>query len=109
MEYKVVDLKSQNGKSAVNEILFEIATARAEGSSLLRISIEKGSTLPSIMRSTRARLKKMKTEGQIQLFATPEDFERMDREARFMLNKYERIISGEIYEITNKSYIYIKL
>ena len=100
---KIIELKSNNSKNINTELLFEIASARAENYEILRISYDR--SVEKIEHTIISLLKKMKASSTIQFFATPEFFSQYNTEAVFLLNKYSDIFeSQECY-----NYIYIKI
>ena len=111
MQIKSIVPRGSTAEELLTEILFEIATAHADGVELIRIEISEGSAVdnrPKVFSSIIRRLKQMKQRGQIQFFATPDSFLRSSTEAVFLLNKYpvyfDGISKGEI-----EKYIYIKI
>ncbi len=109
MKIKYIQLKSGLGDEALTEIMFEIASARAEGAGLLRFELnEQDESFSKLMLYIIRKLKGMKQKGHIQFFATSDSFEKGSTEAIFLMNKYPAL-----FECVNadeiKKYIYVKL
>lgn len=114
MIFKEKDLRSVSRENAKTEIMFEIASARADNVELIRINIADSkdgqrSDLKRLEASVVQLLKAMKQRGQIQLFALPECFIKMNTEAVYLINKYPAIFKNIPSEEECESYIYIKL
>ena len=90
------------------EILFRIATARADGSDLIRFDISGSEDeRDQIIFRCKKILKAAKNDGTIKLFAFEEDFEKKATEAEYLLNLYPEI--AEKVEKTEYSYFYLKI
>ena len=111
MLFRELDLRAQLPEQIATEIMFEIASAKVDGVELLCFQINnKEDLLLEKYRSTILRnLKKMKSDGAIQLFATSESFKTQKTEAYFLQNKYPTIFNSisDYSEIESKIYIKI--
>lgn len=109
MSYKELSLRAELPEGAVTELMYEIASCRADDADLIRINID--ATLPEIKKILSASLKTlkaMKEKGSIQFYATKESFDLMRTEAVFLQNKYPDLFS-EIISSENQVYIFIKI
>ncbi len=112
MIYKEISLNSELKDSIDTEIMYEIASARADGVELIKLNISNESSdlsnasknLSTVIR----RLKAMKQGGQIQFYAGKTDFTVMSTPAHFLLNKYPEYIWKTGRE-DDCEYLYIKL
>ena len=112
MYFKELTLKSNLPEQAHTEIMYEIATARAEGAELIRINVsqENMNILPEKRLSAVIRLLKgMKQEGRIQFYATKESFEKSFTEAIFLQNKYPDVFLKAYAGNSEDLYVYIKI
>lgn len=115
MSIKTVELKGRDAQSSRTEMLFEIASAKAEGIGLIRFNISslsgesEKSSLKRIISALTKELKQMKTKGKLQLYATPASFENGTTEAVFLLNKYPCISDNTEVSSEYESYIYVKI
>ena len=113
MYFKEITLRACLPEHMATEIMYEIASARADGAELFRINISANESDGVIYKkrySSLVRLLKgMKDDGRIQFFATEDSFASMNTEAIFLHNKYPQHFnsSGEAKE--DKGYVYIKL
>jgi hypothetical protein len=104
-----IDLKARNLDSALTEIMFEIAGAKADGCELARINIihvdgENDLSVAKLYDGVIKILKNMKAKKLLQFYAVKESFEKPSTEGRFLINKYPDISTeGEGY------WIYVKL
>lgn len=93
------------------EIMFLLATEKVNGCELVSLTLQKNSDEP-----TRAKekgivtrlLRRMKSEGKIQFFATGESFVASTTEAKYLINKYPDIIDG-VDPDSGTEYFYVKL
>ena len=110
MSEKVVRLKEKTALSCLTEMMYEIASARAEGIGLIRLLIADDSTdNKKILSSIIRRLKQMKQGNQIQLFVTPDAFSKGTTEAVFLVNKYPEISISNLELNEGETFIYIKI
>ena len=107
MEYKEIYLVSQDIASAMNEIKFEIATARAEGSELVIIRYSSDNGLLRFPSKVSYWLRRMKQKRAIQLYATTDNFARAGTESVYLKNKYPMLFGEDLP--TDERVIYIKL
>ena len=113
MSYKEINLRSISPDSAITEIMYEIASARADSIDLIKINSLSNANDeafdPKKMFSSIIRLlKTMKQNGSIHFFATSDSFDRSTTEAVFLQNKYPDIFSVEP-KAEDGEFIYIKL
>jgi hypothetical protein len=113
MKYKELNLRADLPEQINTELLFEIASARAEGTELICINIfneEKKYSFPQKQRSVLIKLiKNLKSEGRIQLFATSDSFRNQTTESYFLQNKYPEIFDSTSKRYLNENAVYIKL
>ena len=88
MKYKELSLRAEEMRSAINEIKFELATARAEGAELLIIKYSKSESFSHFLPKVSAVLRRMKQRRVIQLYAFAENFFRGGTESVYLKNKY---------------------
>ena len=94
MNYNTFVLKNPAENILATEIMFNIASERANRRELLFLSV-----FPELTERDKARLilnavkllRRMKKQGKIQLFVTPEDYSESTTEAKYMQNKYPDI------------------
>jgi len=108
MSYKEITLFSRDISSALNEVKFELATARAESVELLVVKYSEDESLMRFLPKASFLLRRMKQRRRIQLFATPENFIRMGTESVYLKNKYPDIFTNYTPAEKDKI-IYIKL
>ncbi len=113
MSYKEINLRSLTPDGAVTEIMYEIATARADMVDLIRINslcreAEEANDSKKVFSSITRLLKTMKQNGSIHFFATQDSFARSTTEAVFLQNKYPELFSVQP-EVENGEFVYIKL
>ncbi len=99
MSYREINLRAKTPESVATEVMYEIASHRADGVGLLRINIlydagegidaEKKRILSGIIKL----LKNMKQKGSVQFFATEESFRTGSTEVVFLQNKYPEVFS----------------
>ena len=109
MNYKELMLRSDMADTAVTELIYEIASGRADQVDLMRINVD--ATRPEakkIMSQLIKLLKSMKQKGSIQFFATQDNFECMSTEAVFLVNKYHDLLSN-LSSVENQAYFFIKM
>ena len=110
MIFKEFTLKSHLPEQMSTEIMYEIASARADRVELLRINIacdnledisdkKRFSTLVKL-------LKDMKKNTKIQFFATEDSFKLSKTEAIFLQNKYPEHLNDRIL---GERFVYVKL
>ena len=108
MKYKELSLRAENMVSAVNEIKFELATARAEGVELLTIKYSESEMLTHFLPKVSAVLRKMKQRRVIQLYAFVENFLRGGTESVYLKNKYPELFAQDLPKEGDRI-VYIKL
>ncbi len=110
MIFEVIEIKSIRTADLDTEIKFSIASARADNLELLRFDIRRDAEefLKSYNSALRV-LKRMKTAGQIQFFATPSSFSNSNPEAEFLINKYPAYMENIPTVSDGEAYIYVKL
>ena len=94
MNYNTFVLKNPGENALTTDILFYVASERANRKELLFLSVS-----PELAERDRSRLilnavkllRRMKKQGKIQLFVTPEDYSESTTEAKYMQNKYPDI------------------
>ncbi len=110
--YREIPLLTDLSEKVVTEIMFEVASARADGVQLLRFDIaerEDPRIARRISRVARRVLKDMKTRGAIQFFAFPESIENKTTEYEFIVNKYPSLLPGDAACNACGGYVYVKL
>lgn len=110
MKFKTILLKESSPASVTTELMYEIASAHATGVELLKVNIEKCDEEKLFARLFNASirlLKKVKSDGMIQFYATEQSFSSMSMEAEFLLNKYSDIIENDKGEASG--YIYVRV
>ena len=106
MVIKYFTLKAAQPDQIFTEIMYEIASARSDRAELVRIDFQAGRGKKFIDTTIRV-LKKMKTEGRIQFFATKDSFSSLNTEAVFLQNKYPEYFASPVS--SEGELIYIKL
>ena len=110
MGFKEINLRSDMADTAVTEIIYEIASCRADFCDLLRINIDMSLPEGKKIKSQAIKtLKAMKQRGSIHFFATQDNFDRMGTEAVFLLNKYPELFSATSKENEITAFIYVKI
>lgn len=114
MSYKEINLRANSAEAASTEIMYEIASSRADSVDLIRLNafydenaegdIDYKRMLSSIIRL----LKVMKQKGSIQFFATSDSFRQSTTEAVFLQNKYPLLFVNPP-SVDNGQFVYIKL
>ena len=111
MDFKRISLEASDAESFVNEMKFEIATARCEDVQVLRVDVvpkyEEKDSRKFFSNLTRS-LRSMKQRRRIQFFAFSDNFDRGGTESVFLLNKYSECI-GDIFAEEDKNFFFIKL
>ena len=110
--YRELTLLSDSVPKVATEIMFEVATARADGTELVRFNIlprEDDRLAQRLAREAQRVLKGMKGRGAIQFFATPASIESVSTEYEFIMNKYSEIIEDVGASVDGGSYVYVKL
>lgn len=111
MDFKRISLEVRDSDSFINEMKFEVATARCEKIRVLRIDIvpkyEEKDGRKFLSYLTRA-LRSMKQRRIIQFFAFPDNFDRGGTESVFLLNKFSEYI-GDILAEEDKNFFFVKL
>lgn len=94
MNYNTFVLKNPAEDILTTEIMFSVASERANRNDLLFLSVfpeltERDSA--RLIANTAKLLRRMKKQGKIQLFVTPDDYSELTTEAKYMQNKYPDI------------------
>ena len=110
--YKRLELSAEESVKVATEVMFEVATARAEGVELMRFSLKAKEDARIVSRLSRAAkkvLKDMKGRGAIQFFAFPESMENKSMEYEFIVNKYSGLLDLSADGVEGEEYFYVKL
>ena len=93
MSLKNFDVEYMKPDKLVIELRFDIATARASGARLVRLSLSPSdsSARGRLLTTVARKLAAMKKEGAIQFFATQRSFAEKTTEATYLLNKYPEL------------------
>lgn len=89
---KIIELTCDSLAGLDTEIRFNIASERAEGVNLVRFDIKSDSD--SRLRLAIKVLRRMKSEGAVQVFASRDSFASEDTEASYINNKYGKILEN---------------
>ena len=115
MSYREINLRSASADAVATEIMYEIASCRADGVELIRFNISYGINLEAmnevkkILSSATRLLKNMKQKGSIQFIATSDSFESGSTESSFLYNKYPELFEGSAVLDAGDNYIFVKL
>ena len=110
MKYKELNLKETDICDLPTELMFEIASARAENTELIRFNMVLADPLDKKNASIVTKvLKSMKSTGKIQFFATKSSFETSGTEAVFLTNKYPELFENAFDANDTDAYFYVKL
>ncbi len=114
MSYKEINLRATTAESACTEIMYEVATLRADGVQLIRLNINIDGNSDDIdgkklFSAVVKLLRDMKWGRRIQFFATRDSFKLGKTEAVFLQNKYPDIFDGLTSHNEGSEYVYIKL
>ena len=112
MIYKTLELAASEPRELTTELMFEVATARADGAELLRFDAkipENEAQRKKKLSTILKLLKNMKATGKIQFFAMPESFAAGGTEAIFLINKYPELFESKPQVADGFIYFYIKL
>lgn len=99
---KIIEITGERSPEIDTEIRFNIATERAAGEELVRFDIKSGEV--ALRHATRV-LRRMKSEGAVQVLAFRESFAAGDTEASYISNKY----GDTLGELPEGEFVYIKL
>ena len=93
MKYTRFQLVYMPTDRLMTELRFDIASARALGSELVRLELapEDAKVRARLRTSVLVRLRTLKKEGVIQFFASERDFAEESTEAVYLLNKYPEL------------------
>ena len=97
MNYKEYILKADNPEDASTEIMYEIASSRADKVDVIRIDIlnnindRESNDFVKLFKTVARLLRSMKQKGSIQFFATQENIRLGTTEAVFLQNKYPEL------------------
>ena len=101
-------MSNDRADSLKTELLFRIATARAENADLIRLDISGSEDdRDQIFFRVKKILKAEKTAGTVKTYAFPADFEKNTTEADYLLNLYPEI--KETVDKPEFPYIFIKI
>ena len=110
MIYKVVNFEGETPNDLKTELMFELASARAEKCELVKLNVAHSDlTAKKNVSAVLKVLKGMKASGRIQFFATNESFETHSTEAVFLMNKYPDIFTNIPVNAENTTCFYVKL
>lgn len=87
MEYKLFKISENDTKDIKTCLLFNIATARQMGATLIILTFDKTPDA-KLIQSLRARLKQIKKNGTVELFLFSNELNSGSPEAEFLYNKY---------------------
>ena len=110
--YKEIGLRSDIKEKIETEIMYEIASARADDVEFIRLDIESSADFVKtrkIIATVIRTLKAMKSDGRIQFFATDNNFKSMSTEAIFLINKYPNYFENIHPTKNGELFIYIKI
>jgi hypothetical protein len=108
MKHKELSLRAEDLNSAINELKFELATARAESVELLIIKYSDSETYSHFTRRASCVLRKIKQRRVIQLYAFAENFLRGGTESVYLKNKYPELFTKTV-PTEGDRIVYIKL
>ena len=111
MIYKKIEISPCDTAKLKTFLLFEVVSARASGTEILRIDMlptEDEKELARLIRDVKRLLRAMKERGTIQCFAFPESFDSQSAEAMFILNKYSALIGDTKTIPEGGSCVYVK-
>ena len=108
MQYKEINLISKSVSDVLNEIKFEIATARAEEVELLIVKYLGNDGFSRFLSKVTPALRRMKQKRLVQLYAAPDNFERGGTESVYLKNKYPELFQ-DILSMKDEMILYIKL
>lgn len=112
MSYIEINLRSDTPLSVSTEVMYEIASARVGGKSLVRFNLmlsgeEKNAK--RLLSSLKRTLKNMKGQGTIQFYALPDNFTEMRTEANFLINKFPSLFEQMPKESEDVFFAYAKI
>ena len=87
MNYLSFDMNGIDSKELSAKLLFDIATARNSGFSLVKFILAKDAD-EKIKKALVSRLRDAKKRGMITFFASALDFDKGTTEVEYLLNKY---------------------
>ena len=108
MLLKEINLRAEDITSALTEIKFELATARAESTELMIVKYPEYGSTSRLLPKASAMLRKMKQRRGIQLYAFAENFSRGGTESVYLRNKYPELFLEYLPSNTDRI-LYIKL
>ena len=94
MEYSTYVINPGTPDALTTEVMFNIATERAADQKLIKFDIAPTHNDEAVKKTLLAVskiLKKLKKQGRIELFATPDDFIQSTTEAKYVHNKYPEL------------------
>ena len=112
MVYKRIELKNRTVVNLATEIMFELASGRAEGIELMRFDIprtEGEGEFEKLMSGILRVFKNMKAKRLIQFYAGAEHFSRGSTETEYLYNKYPNYLNEVSDNAERGSFIYVKL
>lgn len=89
---KIIELTCDKSSELDTEIRFNIAAERAASEELVRFDIKHDSD--TRLRTITKILRRMKSEGAVQVLATRQSFETQDTEASYLSNKYGQTLGA---------------
>ena len=113
--YKEIKLNGKEQDSLLTELLFEIAVARADGVQLVRFNLAPADEQIEEKQIKRTvdklikQLKKMKSEGRIQFYATESDFLDSTTKANFLVNKYPSVFASQPEKVCEMPFVYVRI
>lgn len=114
MKYREIEVRATSREGISTELMYEIATCRADGSELIKFIFRKSNEQESDLTrrnvaSAIKLFKLMKQKGQVQFIATSSSFDNSETEAVFLLNKYPDIFENAPKESEGEVFIFVKL
>ena len=109
MIFNALRLTSDRPIDIDTEIRFAIAASRVDGIELIRFDISREDDIVKFFNSVTKILKKMKSAGQIQFYATPASFTNSDAAAEFLRNKYSNHLSNLPSISDKEAFVFVKL
>ncbi len=112
MIYRQIFLNSIASETVETEIIFELASARADGVELLRFDVAKledDKAYNKLMRSIKKILRVLKERSMVQFFAMPDNFINSGTESKFLINKYPDVFEEMLTDGDDGMYFYLKI
>lgn len=112
MQYKTINFKGKEPCEIITEAMFEIACARADGEELVKFILPTEESAGAFYKKNISELlktlKKMKSAGLIQFFATQASFTEATTEAVFLINKYPMVFENSDFA-KEEGYVFVKI